>query len=41
VIRGGSYFSSAANARVSRRNDVAPEYSDFSIGVRPMRRVVR
>ena len=41
VIRGGSFFTSAVGARSARRLDVAPGYSDFNVGVRPARAVVR
>ena len=41
MLRGGAYHSPAASARSAYRTDVSPDYSDFSLGVRPMRRLER
>jgi formylglycine-generating enzyme required for sulfatase activity len=35
IIRGGGYHTSAKRSRSSFRTDVAPDYSDYAMGLRP------
>lgn len=37
MIRGGAYHNPARRSRAAFRTDVAPQYSDYSIGLRPAR----
>jgi formylglycine-generating enzyme required for sulfatase activity len=41
MIRGGAYHTAADGLRSAFRTDVTPTYTDFSLGVRPARRLVR
>ena len=41
MVRGGAYHNASYAARSAVRTDVAPDYFDFSTGVRPVRALTR
>ena len=41
MLRGGAYHNPPHRARSAYRTDVSPDYTDYSLGVRPSRALVR